>query len=232
MIRWFSAHRGKVLLIAAIITVILLAQTTGLTEHLTFENLKSNRDQLQGFVQANYLAAVTTFIIAFIVMAALSIPGAAVLTLAAGFVFGMVPATIYVNIGATGGATLAFLIVRYLAGNWVNRKYASRLATFNADLAKNGPYYLLSLRLIPVFPFFLINIAAGLTKIPLSTFIWTTMAGILPGDLVFTFTGSQLANIDSPKDILSANVVTALLLLAAVSIVPAVYNHVKGRTSR
>ena len=160
-------------------------------------------------------------------MAAFSLPGATILTLAAGYLFNFLIGAIYVNIGATTGAALAFLFARYVAGKSIQKKYADKLAKFNVELDKNGARYLLTLRFIPLFPFFLINIFAGLTNIPLRTFIWTTSLGILPGSLVYAYAGQQLGTIKSVGDIFTGKVLAAFLLLAAFALVPIVYNKFK-----
>jgi uncharacterized membrane protein YdjX (TVP38/TMEM64 family) len=165
----------------------------------------------------------------YIVVVALSIPGATILTLGGGFLFGVLWGVIYVNAGATTGATLAFLFCRYVAGEWVQNKYQDKLNNFNRELSKNGYRYLLALRLVPVFPFFLINICAGLTKIPLRTFVWTTSLGILPGSLVYAFAGSQLSAIESVEDIFSAKILSAFILLALFVIFPVLFNYIKRR---
>ena len=185
--------------------------------------------RLQQVVERNYLLSVGGYIVIYIVVVAFSIPGATILTLGGGFLFGTLWGAIYVNAGATIGATLAFLFCRYVAGEWVQNKYQDKLTTFNRELLKNGYRYLLALRFIPVFPFFLINIFAGLTRIPLRTFIWTTSIGIFPGSLVYAFAGSQLGDIQSVEDIFSARIAVAFSLLAFLVLFPVIVNYFKGK---
>ena len=161
------------------------------------------------------------FVLIYIAAVALSIPGATILTLTAGFLFGFI-GVIYVNIGASAGAVLAFLAARYLIGDWVQRRYGEKLASFNKEIAENGYNYLLTLRFIPLFPFFLINIFAGLTRVPLTVFAWTTMVGILPGSFVYIYTGRQLGIIDKPGDILSWQIILAFVLLGLLVLSPVV----------
>jgi len=134
-----------------------LIRVFGLDHLLTLESFRQYRDQLQAFTAQHYLSTVVIFIGIYIVAVALSIPGATILTLSAGFLFGFF-GVIYVNIGASGGAILAFLTARYLIGDWVQKRYSDKLASFNKEIAENGYHYLLTLRFIPLFPFFLINI--------------------------------------------------------------------------
>jgi uncharacterized membrane protein YdjX (TVP38/TMEM64 family) len=164
----------------------------------------------------------------YVLATALSLPGAIILTLAGGFLFGVAAGTFYVNIGATMGAILAFLSARYLLGDRLQEKYAKQLETFNREMDRNGTSYLLTLRLIPVFPFFLINFLSGLTKIRLWTFLWTTWLGIIPGTVVFAFAGQQLGSISSPADILSKNVIIAFLVLALFTLVPVILKRSKA----
>jgi uncharacterized membrane protein YdjX (TVP38/TMEM64 family) len=219
---------GKsILIIAALILLILLIRLSGLTDYLTFENLKLHRQSLLDHVQAHYRVSTVLFVVIYVVVAALSIPGGAVLTLAGGFLFGTVTTIILANVGATIGAVCAFFLTRHVIGNWVHRRYAPQLQNFNKEFAQNGAYYLLFLRLVPLFPFFLINMFAGLTKIPLKTFLWTTSLGIVPGDAVYAFAGSQLGTINSIEGIFSRNILIAFALLALFALIPAGYSHAK-----
>jgi uncharacterized membrane protein YdjX (TVP38/TMEM64 family) len=226
----WSSSRKKILIIAAIMAVVISIRLSGVTEYLTFENLKSHRHALLQYVHLHYANSSILFIVIYVIVAALSIPGAAVLTLAGGFLFSTIPAVIFCNIGATIGALCAFFITRHLIGNWVHKRYESQLRKFNDEVARNGTYYLLFLRLIPIFPFFLINMFAGLTKVPLRKFLWTTTIGILPGDTVYAFAGSQLGTITSVEDVFSRKILLAFALLALFALIPALYNHLKSRS--
>lgn len=216
-------------LLALFIAVIISLQFSGAREVLTFENLKRNRDALLSMVKEHYAASVLTYIGVYIVTIALNVPGAAILTIAGGFLFGTVPAVLYANVGATTGAVLAFLSARYLLGEWVQNKYHVQLARFNREMEINGPRYLLTLRLIPIFPFFMINFLSGLTKIPLKTFVWTTAVGIIPAAAVYAFAGRQIGTIESPGEILSAKVIIAFVLLALLALVPGMFSRRRGR---
>ena len=221
-------HTKKIILLLLVITIIILIRGMGWHRYLSFENLKKNTDTLQQFVGNDYVLSVIIFVVLYVMVTGFSIPGATILTLGAGFLFGAIFGTIYVNIGATTGAILAFIFSRYMMGGWVQNKYQDKLVKFNKELEANGYGYLLTLRFIPLFPFFLINILAGLTKIPLKTFIWTTSLGILPGSFVYAFAGSQLACcIDSPKDIISGRTLIAFLLLGTFALLPVIVKHIK-----
>jgi uncharacterized membrane protein YdjX (TVP38/TMEM64 family) len=164
-------YKNRLILLFLIIFAIFLIRFMQIDHYLTFENLQENKSSFQHIVKTNYGLSIAGYIIIYILVTGFSLPGATILTLGSGFLFGVILGAIYVNIGATTGATMAFLFSRYIAGDWVQKKYGDKLINFNNELEKNGYRYLLTLRLIPVFPFFLINIFAGLTKIRLRTFI-------------------------------------------------------------
>jgi uncharacterized membrane protein YdjX (TVP38/TMEM64 family) len=222
-----TSHKKRIIFIVLILGVIAIIRLADIDRYLTFENLKENKSYLQQIVEDNYLPSVVGYIVTYVLVVAFSIPGATILTLCGGFLFGVMVGAMYVNAGATTGATLAFLFCRYVAGKWVQNKYHDKLTTFNRELSENGYRYLLTLRFIPVFPFFLINILAGLTKISLRTFVWTTALGILPGSLVYTFAGSQLNEIESVADIFSTRILIAFILLALFVLVPLIFNRLK-----
>lgn len=211
----------KILIALCIAAAIVIIRIFGFDQLLSLETFRQYRDQLLAFTDRHYIPTVAIFIFIYIAAVALSIPGATVLTLTAGFLFGFI-GVIYVNIGATAGACLAFLVARYLLGNWIQKRYDEKLASFNREIADNGYNYLLTLRFIPLFPFFLINIFAGLTRVPLTTFAWTTMVGILPGSFVYIYTGRQLGIIDKPGDIFSWQILLAFALLGLLVISPVI----------
>ena len=150
--------------------------------------------------------------------------------MAGGYLFGTFPAIVYVNIGATGGAVLAFLAARYLLGARLQERYRDRLANFNDEMERNGTRYFLTLRLIPVFPFFVVNFLAGLTRVPLGTFSWTTSLGIIPGTAVFAYAGHQLEHVRSISDIFTGKVLFAFLILAAFTLAPAIIDRFRRRS--
>jgi len=222
-------YQKKILIVIILLLVILAIRLTGVHKYLTFENLQKQKDVLQNYVDGNYLLAVIMFVLIYAVSVAFSIPGATILTLTGGLVFGTILGAIYVNVGATAGAIGVFIFARYLLGAKLQEKYAEKLAKFNKEIETNGYSYLLTLRFIPLFPFWMINLFAGLTKIPLRTYAWTTAFGILPGSLVYTYTGNQLNTINSVKDIFSWNILLAFILLGLLALFPTILNHIKKR---
>jgi uncharacterized membrane protein YdjX (TVP38/TMEM64 family) len=184
-----------------------------LDQWLTLERFKTEYTRLVGYRDAHPVLATLAFAGIYIAVTGLSLPGATVLTLAGGALFGLVWGTLVVSFASSIGATLAFLAARFLFRDAVKSRFGDRLAAIDAGLAKDGPYYLFSLRLVPLFPFFVINLAMGLTAIRTSTFYWVSQLGMLAGTIVYVNAGTQLAKIDSLSGILSPPLVGAFALL-------------------
>lgn len=218
----------KIAILLGVGTAVGLFFYFDLGQFLSLEALKQHRDQLLAFTEANYAAAVGLFILAYIVVTGLSLPGAVILTLAGGFLFGSVLGTLFVNLGATTGATLAFLAARYLLRDWVERKFGKWLEPVQQGFAENAFNYLMTLRLIPLFPFFVINLVSGLTRMSVGTYVAATALGIIPGSFVYAYAGRQLGTINSLKEIASPNVIGAFVLLGLLALVPTVYKKVRG----
>src|SRR6185369_5645169 len=202
-----------------------------LQRFLTLEALKANRQNLLEYYAGHRVAMIAGFMAVYIIQTALSLPGAAILSLAAGAIFGSIPGTLYAIIAATIGATLAFLVTRYLLRDAVLDRFGSRLEGMNRELEARGFNYLLFLRLVPVFPFFLINLAAGLTRLPLRTFFFGTLLGIIPGGFVYVNAGASLATITSLSEIASPRVVGSFALLGLFALFTALYSKLKGRNN-
>ncbi|MDY6843099.1 MAG: TVP38/TMEM64 family protein [Thermodesulfobacteriota bacterium] len=216
-----------------ILTVVLVAIGAffyfDLGKFLTLESLKANRDSLMAFYSNHMLVFVGGYIMIYILQTALSLPGAAILTLAGGAIFGVVMGTIYVNIGATTGSVLAFLLSRTLLRDWVVRKFGNRMEAIDNGLQESGLSYLLFLRLVPLFPFFLINLACGITGMSIKTYILGTMIGILPGSLVYANAGASLATINNLGQVASPRVLISFSILGLFALVPTLYKKVKGK---
>ncbi|MBI5777323.1 MAG: TVP38/TMEM64 family protein [Nitrospirae bacterium] len=218
-----ESNRGK------IVVALLFAAAIGaffyfdLGRYLSLDSLKANRDNLLAFTETHYAASVAIFVMAYCLLVAASLPGAVFFTLAGGFLFGSVLGTVYVNLAATSGATLAFLAARYLLRDWVESKFGSRLASIQEGFANNAFSYLMTLRLIPLFPFFVVNMVSGLTRVSLATYVTATAIGIIPGSFVFAYAGRQLGTINSLKEIASPNVLIAFTLLGLLALAPIVY---------
>ena len=226
-----SSNLGKISIAISIALAIGAFFYFDLGRFLSLTVLKDNRDSLLAFTEANFAAAVGIFIIAYAIATGLSLPGAVILTLAGGFLFGAVFATLCVNIGATTGATLAFLTARYLLRDTVEQKFGKWLGPFQEGFAKNAFSYLLTLRLIPLFPFFVVNLVSGLTRVNVGTYVAATAIGIIPGSFVYAYAGRQLGTINSLKEIASPNVVGAFVLLGLLALVPVVYKKYAAKSA-
>lgn len=214
--------------IAAAAAALILAAffAVDAQRYLNFETMKRNREALLAFVRARHVAAAFLFCAVYL-STAFFLPGALVLTVLGGFLFGFLPGALYANLSAAAGACLAFLASRYVAGDMMQKRYAQQLRGFNREIERHGPNYLLVLRIVPVLPFFVVNYLAGLTKISLPRFLFTTFLGMLPGSLVYSFAGRQLETIARPEDILSTGVMVALSLLAVLALLPVIVNALR-----
>ncbi|MBL4780737.1 MAG: FAD-dependent oxidoreductase [Porticoccaceae bacterium] len=199
--------------------IVLIAALAGaffafdLQQMLTLDGLKAGLDQAQARLASEPLLVAGTFFIVYIIVTGLSLPGAAVMSLGGGALFGLLWGTIIVSFASSIGATLAFLVSRFVLRDAVQNRFAERLRTINAGIEKNGAFYLFTLRLVPVFPFFLINLLMGLTPIRSATFYFISQIGMFPATLVFINAGTQLAQIESLSDILSPALLASFALL-------------------
>lgn len=184
-----------------------------LGHYLSLPQLQARQAELAALVERHFGAAALLFVAVYVVSTALSLPGASLLTLAGSAVFGVAWGLLLVSFASSIGATLAFLSARFLLRDWVERRFGDKLASLQAGMKKEGALYLLSLRLIPIFPFFLVNLLMGLTPIRVSTYYWVSQLGMLPGTFVYVLAGSELANLTSTGNILSPGLMVALTLL-------------------
>lgn len=207
------------IVIAALVAIVVAYLRLGLSEYVSLEFLKSNREALLQRYQESPLQVIAIYMVIYIVSTALSLPGAAILTLAGGALFGLGLGTLIVSIASTTGATLAFLVSRFLLKDWVQAKFEAQLQSINRGIEKEGAFYLFSLRLVPAIPFFLINLTMGLTPIGTATFFVVSQVGMLPGTLAFVNAGTQLGQLSSIQGILSFEILAAF---AALGILPLV----------
>ena len=215
-------------LLALLIGIGIAIRFAGVGQWLTLEYIKTQTTYLQLFIQKHYLLSFMLFIGIYIVEASLALPFAALLTVTGGYLFGTIAGALYTNIGATIGATIVFLLVRYSMGAYVQERYAAPLKQFDALTNRYGNRFLLVARFIVVFPFFLVNLLAGLTSVSVWTFVWTTSLGILPGSLVYSFAGGQLQELQSVNDIFSPMMMLAFAGIAALILVPLILKGLKN----
>ncbi|MGY3877793.1 FAD-dependent oxidoreductase [Aeromonas enteropelogenes] len=205
--------RARLLLLLVMGCLIGAFFAFDLGHYLSLSELQARQASLALWVDRHFVTASLLFLVIYVLSTALSLPGASLLTLAGSAVFGVAWGLLLVSFASSLGATLAFLSARFLLRDWVSARFGDKLATFQAGMAKDGAFYLLSLRLIPIFPFFLVNLLMGLTPIRVSTYYWVSQLGMLPGTFVFVLAGSELATLTSTGNILSPSLMVALTLL-------------------
>ncbi|MFN3945371.1 MAG: FAD-dependent oxidoreductase [Allosphingosinicella sp.] len=205
---------GRIALLLLIAAAIAFALASGAADLLTLDTLRDSQAELARMLEAHPVAMVVGFFLLYVAITSLSIPGAAIMTLAAGAIFGLFLGAVIASFASATGATLAFLASRYLLRGWVERRYGRRVEALDRGIAKDGIFYLLTLRLNPAVPYFLVNLAMGLTKMRVPAFTFTSQAGMLPATLVYVNAGTQLARIREPSDILSPALVGSLVLLS------------------
>lgn len=228
-------HRVWLKFAVLLILVLLLGLFFGTDakEFFTLAYLKAQKESFILFYEDNRFLTFGIFIGLYISMTALSLPGATVLTLAGGAIFGVAAGTVLVSISSSVGATLAFLASRYLLRDLVETKFGERLKAINEGVKKEGAFYLFTLRLVPVFPFFVINLVMGVTSIRTMVFFLVSQLGMLPGTIVYVNAGTQLGKIESLKDVLSIELIASFVLLGifpliAKKLLAVVKNSSKG----
>ncbi|MCP3891732.1 MAG: FAD-dependent oxidoreductase [Desulfobulbaceae bacterium] len=209
----------KIIIVIAIIVAVAGFFLFDLDQVLTLENIKVHQAEFSTMVDNSPVMASVVFFILYVVVTALSLPGAAIMTLAGGGVFGLVWGFFLISFASTIGATLAFLVSRYLLRESVQNRFGDKLAAINKGVEEEGPFYLFTLRLVPIFPFFLINILMGLTPIKTFTYYWVSQVGMIAGTLVYVNAGIQLAKIEGLGGILSPGLLFSFVLLGIFPLV-------------
>ncbi len=203
----------KIVLLLVIVVAVGAFFAFGLDRYLTLDALKTSQEGFDAWYAAHPALVIGAFFAGYVAVTALSLPGAAIMTIAAGALFGLGVGTLIVSFASSIGATLAFLVSRFLLRDAVQRRFGARLATLNTGIEKDGAFYLFTLRLVPIFPFFVINLLMGLTPIKPLTFYWVSQVGMLAGTLVYVNAGTQLARLDSLSGILSPALLGSFALL-------------------
>ncbi len=192
---------------------------------LSLEWLKTNQSLLDTFYQANSLTVMTGFVALFLVIGLFLLPGATLLSVCSGAVFGLPLGPLLVSLGSTLGAVLAFFVARYILRDWVEERFGERLQPIQAGLCENDIHYILVLRLVPLFPFFLVNIAMGASQVSWKMFMLGTLLGKLPATWVYANAGSHLVSLRSLSDITSPGMMGALTLLGLLALTPVIYKQ-------
>ena len=204
----------KALLVAAIIAILAAVWFLDLTQYLSLEYMQNQLSRFDALRLDHPLLISGAFFFLYVLVAALSIPGAAVLTLLAGGLFGFWWGLGLVSVASTLGALLAFLTARFLLKNWIQDRFSDRLKTFNEGVKRDGKFYLFSVRLVPVFPFFLVNLLMGLTPIKAWSYTWVSWIGMLAGTAVYVNAGTQLSQLKSVSGIFTPVILGSFVLLA------------------
>lgn len=223
----------RIIIVAAIIIAVILFKFLGLGQYLSLDYLKASQDKFTQIYASHRLLVIATYMGIYIVVTALSLPGAAVMTLAGGAMFGFWVGVLVVSFASTIGATLASFVARFLLRDWVQNRFGEKLSRINQGIEKEGAFYLFSLRLVPIFPFFVINLAMGLTPMKLWTFYWVSQIGMFPGTMVYVNAGKELGRIESLSGILSPGLIISFVILGLFPItVKKLLNLYKNKTGR
>lgn len=206
--------KKRIALLVVLISAIAAFFIFDLKQYFSLEYFRASRASIEAFRDQHYAQTAAIFFAVYVAMAALSLPGAAIMTFAAGAIFGLLTGTVLVSFASSIGATLAFLSARLILGEWVQKRFGDKLASINAGIEKEGAFYLFALRLVPLFPFFVINLVMGLTKIRTTTFYWVSQLGTLAGTIVYVYAGAQLGEFR-----ISAGLVFAFALLGVFPLV-------------
>lgn len=226
-----SATLIKLLILGLFVGGVIAFFAFGGQKYLNLETLKANRDALIQYAEQHYALALLIGFLIYTVSTALSLPGGLILSLAVGLVFGRWAGTVLIVFAATLGATLVFLAARYLFADMARKKIGGLAQKINEGFTQDAFNYLLFLRLVPLFPFWLVNLAPAFTNVSLKTYITATAIGILPGTFVFANLGQNLGRISSTKDLLTPPIIGAFVLLGVFALIPVLYKKFKAKNN-
>lgn len=225
----------KVAIIFFVLGLIAVFRIFHLDQYLSLSYLKASQDQFALLYAEHRMPVIAAYMLIYILVTLLSLPVAVVLTIAGGALFGLWTGTLIVSFASAIGSTIACSISRFLLRDWIQSKFANKISRINDEIEKEGAFYLFTLRLIPIFPFWVINLVIGVTKIPLFTFYWVSQVGMLPGTMVFVNAGKELAKIESLSGILSPGLILSFVLLGLFPItakkIMTIYRSRTGKTS-
>lgn len=211
--------KTKLILAAVVAALIASYFIFDLGQYFSLEYLKSQKEALNQFYSDRPVLVIAVYFIAYVAMAALALPAAAILTLAGGAIFGFTTGFIVVSFASSIGATIAFLLTRYLFHDSIEAKFGDRLKTLNSGIEREGAFYVFGLRLVPLFPFFVVNAVLALTKLKTWTFYWASQIGMLAGTAVYVNAGTQLATIEKLGDIADPKLLVSFALLGVFPII-------------
>ena len=205
--------KGRIAVILVFAALVVAFIWFDLVRYLNIEYLEARQADIDTFYRQHPATVLAAYFFAYVAITGLSLPGAAIMTLAGGAVFGLLWGTVVVSFASTLGATVAFVVSRYILRDGIQRRYGDRLRTINAGVERDGGFYLFTMRLVPAFPFFVINLVMGLTPMRTLTFAWVSQVGMLPGTIVYVNAGTQLGRIESLQGILSPTLIGSFVLL-------------------
>ena len=205
--------KGRIAVVLVFAALVVAFIWFDLVRYLDLEYLKARQADIDTFYRQHPVTVLAAYFFAYVAITGLSLPGAAIMTLAGGAVFGLLWGTVVVSFASTLGATVAFVVSRYILRDGIQRRYGDRLKTINAGVERDGGFYLFTMRLVPAFPFFVINLVMGLTPMRTFTFAWVSQVGMLPGTVVYVNAGTQLGRIESLQGILSPTLIGSFVLL-------------------
>jgi uncharacterized membrane protein YdjX (TVP38/TMEM64 family) len=208
----------KVIVVAAVAGIIGAFWIFHLGDYLTLSYIRESQERFAALYSGHTISVIAAYMAVYILVTSVSLPGAAILTVAGGALFGLATGTVAVSFASAIGATLACAVSRFVLRDWVQETFGDRLKTVNEGIAKEGAFYLFTLRLVPVFPFWLINLVMGLTTMRLGTFYWVSQVGMLPGTIVYVNAGKELAKIHSLSGIFSPGLIISFAALGVFPI--------------
>lgn len=208
-----SGSVKRILIFTVIVGLIAGYFIFDLGQYFSLEYLKASRERFQALYAEHTMAVIGVYFLIYVSATALALPAATVITLAGGALFGLVTGTIVVSFASSVGAAVAFIISRYLLRDWVQKRFGDKLAKINKGIEQEGAFYLFTLRLIPVFPFFVINTVIALTPMRLFTYYWVSQIGMFPATVVYVNAGKELGQLDSLSGLLSPSLIISFAIL-------------------
>ena len=222
-----SVKRSKLIIVASVVVIFLGMLYFKPFSCVTLENFKAHQEFFTVYVNRSYSTSVLAYSCIYALMVVLALPFGIVLNLIGGFLFGVIPGTLYAILGATIGSTLNMLAVRHFFGKRLQARYAHDLKAFNKNIKEQGAFYLLALQVMPITPYGVINILAGLANVPLHLFIPTTVIGAVPATALYMHAGKKLSTLTTTHDIISPSLIAGLCALSLLALTPALYNQRK-----
>jgi len=220
-------HKRQLIIILVIIGILVLLRYVGIGKYFSLAYLKEYSEHFKNFIDKYYWSSTLVFLSGYALLIALGFPSVGPLTLLGGFLFGFLPGALYSVIAGTLGSIVTFLVIRYIFGTGLQKKYQDKLEKFNTQIHEHGISYLLMLHFLTVIPYFVINSLAALTNVPFWTFLWTTIVGSIPMALIYSFAGLKLSEVERMKDIFSPGLIAVMIVLILLALMPILIKRYK-----